>query len=103
MAATRTGYGTVQPEGPAPNHVDAERAAMLSKQSRKHAFTTRCAEHMNDNVTKSWGDVALLGCYLITGLLDGSSISVFGSFASMQTGELFLLLVTSDPATCSNI
>lgn len=60
---------------------------MLSKQSRKDAFTSRCADHMNTNVTKSWGDVALLGCYLITGLLDGSSISVFGSFASMQTGE----------------
>lgn len=72
---------------------------MLSKQSRKHAFT----KHMNDNVTKSWGDVALLGCYLITGLLDGSSISVFGSFASMQTGELLLLLVTTDSATCSKI
>lgn len=101
--ASRSGYGTVQSEGPAPNQVDAERAAMLSKQSRKHAFTTRCAEHMNDNVTRSWGDVALLGCYIITGLLDGSSISAFGSFASMQTGKLLLLHVITDSATCSNI
>jgi hypothetical protein len=38
-------------------------------------------------VTKSWGDLALLGCYLITGLLDSSSIMTWGSFVSMQTGK----------------
>lgn len=60
---------------------------MLSKPSRKDAFASRCVDHLNVNVTKSWGDVALLGCYLITGLLDSSSIMVWGSFVSMQTGK----------------
>jgi uncharacterized membrane protein YoaK (UPF0700 family) len=41
---------------------------------------------MTVNVTKSWGDIALLGCYIITGLLDSSSVMAWGSFVSMQTG-----------------
>jgi len=53
---------------------------------KKH-FAPRLTEHMNVNVTKSWGDVALLGCYIITGLLDSSSIMTWGSFVSMQTGK----------------
>lgn len=90
MAPPRTGYGTVANDSPAADEIDAERAAMLQTSSSKNAFAARCADYMNVNVTKSWGDVALLGCYVITGLLDSSSIMVWGSFASMQTGEFVI-------------
>lgn len=84
---SRNGYGTLPQEAPIPSDVEMERAAMLSKPSRKDAFASRCAAYMNVNVTKSWGDLALLGCYIITGLLDSTSIMVWGSFVSMQTGK----------------
>jgi hypothetical protein len=42
---------------------------------------------MMADVNRSWGDVILVLCYLITGLLDSASISIWGSFVSMQTGE----------------
>ena len=85
--AFRAGYGTIAQDSPAPSDIDAERAAMLQTSSSKNTFVSRCTEHLTVNVTKSWGDVALLGCYLITGLLDSSSIMVWGSFVSMQTGK----------------
>lgn len=89
--AFRSGYGTIAQDSPAPSDVDAERAAMLQTSSSKNTFVSRCAEHLTVNVTKSWGDVALLGCYLITGLLDSSSIMTWGSFVSMQTGNTVYL------------
>lgn len=85
--AFRTGYGTIAQDSPAPSDVDAERAAMLQTSSSKNTFVSRCTEHLTVNVTRSWGDLALLGCYLITGLLDSSSIMTWGSFVSMQTGK----------------
>lgn len=85
--ALRNNYGTVAQDSPAPSDVDAERAALLQTSSSKKRFAPRLVEHMDVNVTKSWGDVALLGCYVITGLLDSSSIMTWGSFVSMQTGK----------------
>lgn len=38
-------------------------------------------------VSRDWADIVLILCYLITGLLDSASISVWGSFVSMQTGN----------------
>lgn len=89
--AFRAGYGTIAQDSPAPSDVDAERAAMLQTSSSKNTFVSRCAEHLTVNVTKSWGDAVLLGCYLITGLLDSSSIMTWGSFVSMQTGNTVYL------------
>jgi hypothetical protein len=84
--ASRNGYGTIAQDYPVADPVDAERAAMLQTSSSENAFASRCARHMTVNVTKSWGDIALLGCYIITGLLDSSSVMAWGSFVSMQTG-----------------
>ncbi|ORY65759.1 uncharacterized protein BCR38DRAFT_339037 [Pseudomassariella vexata] len=39
------------------------------------------------NVHRDWADVVLVLCYIITGLLDSASISTWGSFVSMQTGN----------------
>lgn len=43
--------------------------------------------YMMANVHRDWADVVLLICYTITGLLDSASISTWGSFVSMQTGN----------------
>jgi len=42
---------------------------------------------MTASVHRDWADVVLLICYIITGLLDSASISTWGSFVSMQTGN----------------
>lgn len=44
---------------------------------------------MTNNVSNAWGDLALLFCYIITGLLDSCSVFIWGSFLSMQTGVYF--------------
>ncbi|KAH8588016.1 hypothetical protein B0O99DRAFT_640151 [Bisporella sp. PMI_857] len=40
------------------------------------------------NVYRDWADIVLLVCYIITGLLDSAFISTWGSFISMQTGNI---------------
>jgi hypothetical protein len=41
---------------------------------------------MMATVHRERADVVLLLCYIITGVLDSTSISTWGSFVSMQTG-----------------
>lgn len=43
--------------------------------------------HMAADVSKHRADLVLLFCYIITGLLDSSAVSIWGSFVSMQTGK----------------
>lgn len=52
----------------------------------KDTKSSRLHRHMTANISKSWADVALLGLYVITGLLDSSAVFIWGSFVSMQTG-----------------
>ncbi|KAI0544689.1 hypothetical protein F4679DRAFT_515792 [Xylaria curta] len=42
---------------------------------------------MMADVRRDWADLILLICYIVTGLLDSASISTWGSFVSMQTGN----------------
>ncbi|KAK4197133.1 hypothetical protein QBC40DRAFT_286054 [Triangularia verruculosa] len=50
------------------------------------------------DVSRDWADLILILCYLITGLLDSASISVWGSFVSMQTGNtVYIGLGFADP------
>lgn len=42
---------------------------------------------MTQTVDNTHGDLILMVCYIITGLADSSSISKWGSFVSMQTGN----------------
>ena len=46
----------------------------------------RLHKHMTQNINRNWGDIVLLGCYVITGLLDSSAVFIWGAFVSMQTG-----------------
>lgn len=84
------GYNTITQNGFAANDVDAEGASLLRKPSDnkdgRGQVITRLTKHFTVDISKSWADIALLGCYIITGLLDSSSVFIWGSFVSMQTG-----------------
>lgn len=47
----------------------------------------RLAQSLRGEVDLHWGDLLLLFCYIITGLLDSSAVFIWGSFVSMQTGN----------------
>ncbi|KAK5126472.1 hypothetical protein LTR85_010708 [Meristemomyces frigidus] len=88
-------YGTTSAEQSNGNGLldagDQERAALLGESDGKDRSLSRVRNHMTEDISKSWGDVALLVCYIITGLLDSSSVQAWGSFASMQTGNTVYL------------
>jgi len=53
---------------------------------------------MTKDISTAHGDIMLLVCYTVTGLLDSSSISIWSSFVSMQTGNtVYLGLGLTDP------
>lgn len=87
------GYGTiVRNSAPAiANHVDEEQQPLLNgalnNPSQPKSLATRLRKAAKANVKRDWADVVLIFCYIITGLLDSASISIWGSFVSMQTGN----------------
>lgn len=50
------------------------------------SILSRWRKSMGAGVSRSWADLVLLLCYVVTGLLDSSSTQVWGAFVSMQTG-----------------
>jgi hypothetical protein len=57
----------------------------------RQPLVSRWKRHLTAHVSRDWADLILILCYLITGLLDSASISVWGSFVSMQTGMYLTL------------
>ncbi|KAI1661019.1 hypothetical protein F4813DRAFT_272547 [Daldinia decipiens] len=49
--------------------------------------SARWRKSLTTDVRRDWADLVLLACYVITGMLDSASISTWGSFVSMQTGN----------------
>lgn len=93
--AANSSYGTLSQDERRQNGradaADQEQAPLLGNGKSgdgKGGFGRRLQKHMTRNVSKQWSDLALLACYPITGLLDSSSVFIWGSFLSMQTGEL---------------
>jgi hypothetical protein len=89
--SSQSGYNTITQNGFAANEADVEGASLLRKpnqdDSTGSSVATRLHKHFTADISKSWADIALLGCYIITGLLDSSSVFIWGSFVSMQTGK----------------
>ena len=85
------GNTTIEPRRPAAGRLfsrsDEEQVTLLHKDDRPPSYGSRLIQHFNQNVSKEWADLLLLSCYVITGLLDSSSVYTFGSFVSMQTGN----------------
>ncbi|KAL6232561.1 hypothetical protein BDW75DRAFT_247110 [Aspergillus navahoensis] len=51
----------------------------------------RLKRHLATEITPHGTDFIILFCYIITGLLDSSAVSIWGSFVSMQTGNTVYL------------
>lgn len=64
-----------------------EAQPLLGGKPPSNSIVTKFRRSMTVNVKRDRGDVILILCYLITGLLDSASISIWGSFVSMQTGK----------------
>ena len=63
-----------------------EESPLLGQRKPATGLASRLGKHLAVDVSRDWADLVLIMCYFSTGLLDSSSISVWGSFVSMQTG-----------------
>lgn len=63
---------------------DVEQPLLPKPESQ--SFLPRMLKKLRAEVSRDWADLVLLLCYVVTGLLDSSSIQAWGSFVSMQTG-----------------
>jgi hypothetical protein len=87
MSNHHRGYGTVL--GPSPEDgVGAGEQMPLLRKSPSDSLLHRFRRFMTVDVRRERADIILVLCYLVTGLLDSASISIWGSFVSMQTGML---------------
>ncbi|KAH8809322.1 hypothetical protein F5884DRAFT_401637 [Xylogone sp. PMI_703] len=68
-----------------------EEQPLLGPKPQSQSILRQWRKSLTVDVCRNWADVVLLFCYLITGLLDSSSISMWGSFVSMQTGNTVYL------------
>ncbi|KAF3060978.1 hypothetical protein GL218_03847 [Daldinia childiae] len=65
---------------------DEEQQPLLNS-SYVTSKSARWRKSLTTDVRRDWADLVLLACYIITGMLDSASISTWGSFVSMQTGN----------------
>lgn len=84
-------YGTASAGGEPNGTADSfsESSPLLPKSPK--SLRRQLRSHFTRPVSKSWADLLLLACYLITGLLDSSAVFIWGSFVSMQTGNTVYL------------
>ncbi|KGO75996.1 Protein of unknown function DUF1275 [Penicillium italicum] len=62
-------------------------ALLGNHRSSKPSALSRVSKHLRSDLDPTHGDLVLLFCYVITGLLDSSAVLIWGSFVSMQTGN----------------
>lgn len=93
----RRGFGHVTSGNGSLTHGATESDPLLPK-AKEESSATRLRKHLTSNVDRRWGDLVLLVCCLITGLLDSSSTFIWGCFVSMQTGNtVYVGLGVVDP------
>ncbi|WZH46855.1 DUF1275 domain-containing protein [Fusarium acuminatum] len=85
-------YGTIsnsesRAENGISSHSDETQALLGPKPGSRSWLRKR----LGADVRRDWADVMLLACYIITGILDSASISTWGAFVSMQTGNTVYL------------
>lgn len=85
--APLNGYGTLIDPAASNRRGDHESTEEEEPLLRSERQKLRWCENLMDNVHRDWADLVLLMCYTITGLLDSASISTWGAFVSMQTGN----------------
>ncbi|KAI1347620.1 hypothetical protein F5Y01DRAFT_241214 [Xylaria sp. FL0043] len=83
-SAPLNGYGAVNGSGrSATAQGDEEQPLLGGGRPVKSGWR----KSMTADIRRDWTDLVLLVCYIVTGLLDSASISTWGSFVSMQTGN----------------
>ncbi|KAJ5817379.1 hypothetical protein N7447_009612 [Penicillium robsamsonii] len=65
----------------------SETDALLGNDRPKKSRLSQLSKHLRSELDPTHGDLVLLFCYIITGLLDSSAVLIWGSFVSMQTGN----------------
>ncbi|KAM5347417.1 hypothetical protein ACJ41O_010422 [Fusarium nematophilum] len=78
-------YGTIADSGARVNGIVGEDQPLLAPGPKPQSWWRR---RFVIDARRDWADIMLLGCYIITGILDSASISTWGAFVSMQTGKL---------------
>jgi hypothetical protein len=68
------------------NGGDEEQPLLRNSKPVPRSFVSKLRKQMTAEVSRSWADIVLLLCYVVTGLLDSASTQVWGAFVSMQTG-----------------
>ncbi|PSR99250.1 hypothetical protein BD289DRAFT_479627 [Coniella lustricola] len=98
------GYGTTAGlhEAGSDRHNASEEQPLIngigSSVIHSRTLTGRMRKAARAEIRRDWADVVLICCYVITGLLDSASISIWGSFVSMQTGNtVYIGLGLSSP------
>jgi uncharacterized membrane protein YoaK (UPF0700 family) len=65
-----------------------DRQPLLQRKPQQlRSMPARIIRNLRAEVSRDWADLVLLLCYIVTGLLDSSSIQAWGAFVSMQTGN----------------
>ncbi|TID25619.1 hypothetical protein E6O75_ATG03482 [Venturia nashicola] len=97
-------YGAIQ-EGRATTghvHADDEENARLLPTSNSQSSHMRFRDHMKEGIDTDGGEFILILGYIITGLIDGSAVFIWGAFASMQTGNtIYLGLGLAEPSSAN--
>jgi uncharacterized membrane protein YoaK (UPF0700 family) len=100
-SSSRSGYGAIETQSNGGPHYlsDEENAPLLaSPEPAASSIVKRFRNYMGKDIDTTHGDLILLVSYTVTGLLDSSSISIWSSFVSMQTGNtVYLGLGLTDP------
>ncbi|EJT71094.1 hypothetical protein GGTG_12115 [Gaeumannomyces tritici R3-111a-1] len=85
--SSANGYGTVA-GARLPGAISGDEGQSLLRNGNGNSTPKKSVrQKLTVDVRRDWADLVLLFCYIITGLLDSSSISIWGSFVSMQTGN----------------
>jgi hypothetical protein len=92
--SSQGGYGTAS--GSNAEQGLGEQTPLLRKPD-SGSLVGRIRHAMTVDVKRERADIVLVLCYLVTGLLDSASISIWGSFVSMQTGEHTIFGLLSMP------
>ncbi|BCS27302.1 YoaK family protein [Aspergillus puulaauensis] len=78
-----------------PIHHPDETSSLLGHTSHptpiSHLHPHKLKSHLTTPITPQHSELILLFCYTLTGLLDSSAVFIWGSFASMQTGNTVYL------------
>lgn len=87
--SSSTGYGTTPNSSGITNGGErgGDEEQPLLRKPPLGSILRRWRRKLRVDIKREWSDLVLLFCYIITGLLDSSSISIWGSFVSMQTGN----------------